>query len=257
MLTQRQIIVGIRERHKLDETDDVQVADLCAKSIKQTDEDTHTLTATISTEMMDRDHEVVIAGGMKATNFLKTGAVFWNHNYNLPVAKAIKLRPSKSHIESTAKFAKRPSGFGGDFFPDFARAMVQQGVVKGVSIGFIPKEMRNPTDKDKENFGDDLINVISKWELLEWSLAPVQSNPDALVSAVGKAVSSGVVPRGTAELAFDLKLPDRLPCPDKQVKRQVLLVLDKPQRNAGDDLVKSIGDMVHRELGRAMGKMYV
>ncbi len=154
--------------------------------------------ATITTETIDRDGEVLISDGMNASEFEKNPVVFYNHDYAQPVGKIADLRRSKGKIDATIEFAQRPEGFEGPYFPEFVESLVEQGIVKGISVGFVPMPggVRKASTKDREDYGDDVRQVFSKWKLLEVSIAPLPANGTALVSAVRKGiVNSGDVVR--------------------------------------------------------------
>ena len=157
-----------------------------------------TIEATITTETIDRDGEVLISDGMNASEFEKNPVVFYNHDYAQPVGKITDLRRSRGKIDASIEFAKRPEGFEGSYFPEFVESLVEQGIVKGISVGFIPLPggVRKASTKDREDYGDEVRQVFSKWKLLEVSIAPLPANGTALVSAVRKGlVSTGDVQR--------------------------------------------------------------
>jgi HK97 family phage prohead protease len=149
-------------------------------------------TATITTATLDRDGEVVIPQGMDATEFEANPVLFWNHDYNQPVGKCLALRREPAGIVGEFAFAQRPEGFEGAYFPEFVASLVAQGVVRGVSIGYMPAEggTRRATVEDRKRYGDTVQTVFSKWKLLEVSVAPLQANPDALVTAISKGAVS-------------------------------------------------------------------
>lgn len=149
-------------------------------------------TATITTATLDRDGEVVIAQGMDATEYERNPILFWNHDYTLPVGKCLSLKRTPTGIVGDFQFAERPADYTGEFFPDFVRAVVGQGVVRGVSIGYssVDGGTRRATPDDRKRYGDGVHTVFSKWKLMEVSVAPLQCNPDALVSAVRKGAVS-------------------------------------------------------------------
>lgn len=164
-------------------------------------EDPHWFKARITTDALDRDGEVMIPQGMIGTEFEKNGTIFWNHNYDLPIAAALgKLVRGDREWVSEGRFAERPSDYVGEFYPDYVRALVSQRIVRGVSVGFIPIESRKPTEKDFEIYGRGVKRVHSKWKMLEWSFAPIQSNVEAMVlDAIKKGYLS---PAGALDL-FD------------------------------------------------------
>lgn len=155
-------------------------------------------TARITKAVIDRDGEVLLPEGMIHSEFDKSGAIFWNHNYDLPVAVPIgQLKKGKDDVIAQCKFIESESDAAMPSVADNARAFVkamhEAGRSVGVSVGFIPVESRNPTKKDLEMFGRDVKRVFSKWKLLEWSIAPVQANPEAYTIPAEVAKSLGSV----------------------------------------------------------------
>ena len=146
--------------------------------------------ATITTETIDRDGEVLISQGMDAGEYEKNPVVFYNHDYAQPIGKITDLRRAKGKIDASIEFAQRPEGFDGSYFPEFIESLVDQGIVKGISVGFVPEAggVRKASPKDREDYGDQVRQVYSKWKLLEVSVAPLPANATALVSAVRKGV---------------------------------------------------------------------
>lgn len=183
------------------------------------DADSHSFTAAISTNAVDRDGEVLMPQGMDATEFDKNPVVFYNHNYDRPIARQIgKFKRDATQIVATAEFAKRPDDLIGPWFPDEIRGLVRANVVKGVSVGFseVDGGVRAATKIDKEHFGDAVRRVFSMWKLLEWSIAPLQSNPDALIQASHK----GFITPARCEELFGVVVPAR--------KTQVAVVANIP-----------------------------
>ena len=148
--------------------------------------------ATITTETIDRDGEVLISQGMDATEYDKNPVVFYNHDYAQPIGNITEMRRGEGKIDATIEFAKRPEDFKGSYFPEFVESLIDQGVVKGISVGFVPLPggVRKASAKDKEDYGDEVRQVYSKWKLLEVSVAPLPANATALVSAVRKGIVS-------------------------------------------------------------------
>jgi HK97 family phage prohead protease len=146
--------------------------------------------ATITTESIDRDGEVLISQGMDTSEFDLNPVVFYNHDYAQPVGRITGLKRGKNKIDATIEFAKRPADFEGSYFPEFVESLVSQGIVKGISVGFVPLEggVRKASKQDREQFGDRVRQVYSKWKLYEVSIAPLPANPNALVTAVRKGL---------------------------------------------------------------------
>tara|TARA_R100001510_G_scaffold57512_1_gene65892 strand:+ start:375 stop:968 length:594 start_codon:yes stop_codon:yes gene_type:complete len=163
--------------------------------------------ATITTETIDRDGEVLISQGMDASEYEKNPVVFYNHDYAQPIGKITDIRRDTGKIDASIEFAQRPEGFEGSYFPEFVESLVDQGIVKGISVGFVPLPggVRKASTKDREDYGDQVRQVYSKWKLLEVSVAPLPANATALVSAVRK----GVVSLEDAERWLDFAPPAR------------------------------------------------
>lgn len=250
-----EILAVIRKRHGLDDDADVRVRSMSMKA--EIGDDTHSFTARITTATLDRDAEVILPQGVDATEFNKSGAVFWNHDYDQPVAIARKVRQGDRDIVSTASFMERPADWQGEWRPDFARAFVSQmakhGKETGVSIGFIPVEFRKPTTKDIETYGAEVRNVITQCRLLEWSIAPVQSNPDATVMRVGKALG--------AVACKCLGLPDPGPAVVEdviEVKHEadrIVVIVPRPKRARPADDTTEIA--VEKAVARARGSLWI
>ena len=148
-----------------------------------------TVTAKISTTSIDRDGEVLLPSGIDLKDFRKNPVVLLNHDQGgLPVGRALSVKRQSDGIIAEVQFAERPAGHPSsvEWIPDTVFNLFQQGILKAFSVGFIPLEMREPTDKDIKKFGDDVRNVITKWSLLEFSVVNVPANQDALVMQVAK-----------------------------------------------------------------------
>ena len=167
---------------------------------------------------------------------------------------------------SDAQFLKRPEDFKGEFFPDFVRAVVTQakelGKRVGVSVGLIPKESRKPSQKDEDMFGSDVDNVVSKWKMLEWSIAPVQSNEDAVVLS---ASNKRLEPKEVAKLywgddALDTAMAvqkGKKPKPRPKVYIFIPQAAPVRPKRKPVDYGKLIASAARREVARQTGKLYL
>jgi HK97 family phage prohead protease len=201
--------------------------------------------AVITAETLDRDGEVLIPQGMNSVEFEKNPTLFWNHDYAQPVGRCNGLKRKESTIVGDFTFAQRPDGYGGEFFPEVAAALVGQGIVNAVSVGYVPEDggVRRATEVDRKKYGDRVHTVYSRWKLLEVSLAPLQANPDALITAVKKGMMSPVA----AKRWFGIDAP----------KRTVVTVsVPVPStKDAGRPI--DVDEVVRREIARAQGRIYL
>lgn len=266
--THDEIIADIRSRHE-------GAGDVCVKSLSLKMEpdadDSHKFTARITTATLDRDGEVLLSGGMDATEFNKSGAIFWNHQYNEPVGIAKKIRQGEGEAIAHAEFMRRPADYEGDFFPDFARAFVSQmvkaGKAPGVSVGLVPVEARRPTSKDRSDYGEGVKRVVTRWKLLEWSIAPVQANPEAVVTAVGKAIgAAGCKALGLPEpLEVEEPEPEKTPDPvvvvgvpePKAAPRPMIVVCVPGPRPESGRVGRAVEKEVSRRIARKTGQLWI
>lgn len=198
--------------------------------------------AVITSETIDRDGEVLIPSGMNSKEFERNPTLFWNHDYAEPVGKAVgQLKRKEREIVADFVFAKRPDGYAGEFFPEVAAALVAQGIVSGVSVGYVPEEggVRMATDIDRKKYGGSVSRIFSRWKLLEVSLAPLQANPEALITAVRKGLCSPV----GAKRWFGIEVP----------KRTVVTVEIPARSSAPKRRSIDVDAIVRREIARAMG----
>lgn len=243
------VIAAIRKRHALRDDADVRLKAM-ASTLAVDDGDPYRFTARITTDGIDRDNEVLLPVGCDATEFDKSGALFWNHSYDQPVGIAGKLSRGDNYIDGKASFLKRPDDWEGQWFPDFVRAFVSQMAAAdkavGVSVGFLPVEARPPTNDDRRLFGDAVRRVISRWKLLEWSIAPVQSNPQAMVQAVGKSLSHECI---------KALFPDYAPAAPQ---KQIVVVLPRFKAPVPRDTIASLAEKrVTQILLKKRGVLYV
>lgn len=218
---QAAVIDAIRKKHEIGDEQKVRLKTLTFKAEVDA-ENPYVLTATISTPGVDREGEVLQPGGMDASEFNGQGAIHWNHDYDRPIAKSlgVKALADNAGIRGRAEFAHKPDDYGtSEFFPDFARAMVTQKIVTGVSVGFIPIESRQPSKSDIEKFGPGIELITSRWKLLEWSITSMPTNPQAVITAVGKSLLT----RARAKAEFDIDVPEKLPEPVKHVILNIAL----------------------------------
>jgi len=154
--------------------------------------------ARITTANVDREGDVVLPSGVNARNFRKNPVVMFAHRGDsLPVGTAEGLETSTDAITAKVVFASRPAGHPKEqeWPPDTLLHLFQEKVLRGFSIGFrVPKDgWRDATERDRKNFGEDARRVITKWELVEFSVAPIPMNQDSLAMAVSKSWCSSSV----------------------------------------------------------------
>lgn len=146
----------------------------------------------ITTESLDRDRELVLSKGINVEHYQKNPVVLWNHDWDgLPLGTCQWVKKVSGGLRAKSVFSSRPENHEGPWLPDMVLSLVQQGVVKSVSIGFLPTKIRDITEDEVTTRPElkDCRNVIEEAILLEFSYVPIPANPDALIEAVSKGFS--------------------------------------------------------------------
>lgn len=142
---------------------------------------------TISKEVVDRDGDILRAGGVDFANYMKNPVFLPFHNTrDFPLGKvtkfwvegnavkAIVYFPTLEELSSDPKNASEKAKL-----VDFTYHCYKTGMLNAVSVGFIPKDWMEIRE-DGRWVGND----ITKWELLEFSAVAVPANQDAIAEAV-------------------------------------------------------------------------
>lgn len=118
----------------------------------------------VSSESVDRDGEILKADGADLEYYRRNPIVLANHWYSV---ENIIGKTTKIWQEGTDTYAE---GYFSQTNPKakLIQDLYNEGMVKVVSVGFMVKE-RDAKDR----------NIITKWEMLEFSICAVQSNRDA------------------------------------------------------------------------------
>ena len=127
-----------------------------------------------STETVDRDGEVIKADAWQLGSYNKNPVVQWAHDYQSPpVGKTLSIERRGTDTVFQIQFATSDEYA----FADTVYKLCKGGYLNATSVGFIPIEY------EKAKKQGDPSRTFTKVELLEISIVPVPSNPDALVSA--------------------------------------------------------------------------
>lgn len=122
----------------------------------------------IGIKEVDRDQEIVNIDGMDIEPYKNNPVLLWNHNWSEVRGKVISLNKDGNGLYVKAEM-QRLTGKEADF------ENVLYGNVKSFSIGFIPLEYQ---------YLDNAVEITQS-EMIELSIAPVQSNRSALFQVVG------------------------------------------------------------------------
>jgi HK97 family phage prohead protease len=134
-------------------------------------------TFTISTGAVDRDRDTVSVDGWNLDNYRKNPVVLWAHDYSsLPVGRAETIIARNGQLVARMEFVPKEISP----FAEAVRQLVEGGWVKATSVGFRPTEWTINEDRGGFDF--------KRQELLEFSIVPVPSNPEALIQASAAGV---------------------------------------------------------------------
>src|SRR5438128_8343213 len=140
------------------------------------------LRSVISTTDPDRAGDVVVPTGLRnADEYLLNPVVLWAHNRSqfppIGVCEWIDVQPRR--VVAETRFAE-----GVPFAEDIFR-LYEQGVLRGWSIGFVPRKARRLPAADPR-LPPGLR--VDEWDLLEYSAVPIPENPAAVTVAVNKGL---------------------------------------------------------------------
>ena len=138
----------------------------------------------ISKEIMDHSRDVVVTKGIDLSQHKKFPAVFFIHKRDMPVGAAedklnnytVKMRGDNELIAET--YFTQHTLLGEQSF-----RLVDSGVMKGASIGFVPKQ--GMITKGINALGQE-TRTYGGITLFEYSHIPIPDNPDCIVEAVEK-----------------------------------------------------------------------
>ena len=147
----------------------------------------------VSTAAVDREGDVVLPTGVDLTYYRQNPIVTMAHKWDeLPVGKALWIKAVEGGLLAKTQYASRPQDWQGPWLPDAIFALTQQGILKGKSIGFLPTSVRGPTQEELKSFPawKDARGIVDKALLLEYAVAPIPCNQEALTLAVSKGLAS-------------------------------------------------------------------
>ena len=153
---------------------------LFTHAVKSIDEEARKATFVISTDEKDRMGEVV-EQSWDLENYKKNPIVLFGHDPSKPsyvLGKATEIVADKDGDKNvtlgTVQFAEE----GTSEDADTVWKLVKQGILRTVSVGFIPHTFKKLAD-------DDDTDVLADNELLEFSIVPIPANPSAVALALG------------------------------------------------------------------------
>jgi hypothetical protein len=142
-----------------------------------------TISFVASTDGLDRHGTKILPLGIDTTRFEQNPIIGFGHDLygswvgspdprNI-IGKAVGLRKTQRRLEADIEFLRGDINANAEMIFQ----MVKAGAVNAVSIGFIPRKVETEIDAAGRE-----IPIIAESELLEISVVPIPSNPDALAS---------------------------------------------------------------------------
>jgi HK97 family phage prohead protease len=114
----------------------------------------------------DRVGDLIPGKAWDLTNFKKNPIIFFNHDRNLPIGKAISVDATEDGLKMKVRLSK-----SNEAPIPYIRDMVKEGIVKTFSVGF--------DDHGTFNKNEDGVNIPERAELLETSVVTLPMNQDS------------------------------------------------------------------------------
>jgi hypothetical protein len=147
-----------------------------------------------SDETLDCHREIVRVNGWRFTHFAKNAPFVDSHDYSSItklLGQVTDFRVEKNQLIETVRYSREPGTLA-----EWAFKMVRDGVLRAVSVGFVPKRMVTKWDTDQMGFAAQLAEmnldeqtrgqvraVFLEQEQIELSQCVLGANPNALAKA--------------------------------------------------------------------------
>lgn len=216
--------------------------------IKQVGDDAdRTLQFIITTSAVDRDKDTIAPKGWDFKAFRKNPVVLFAHNSRQPpIGRALKLVKEEDRVLADTQFMDDDIDTSG--FSDMIFRMLKGKFLNAVSVGFIPTKFEFVDDEDDpgRRFGIDFL----KQELLEFSVVPVPSNPEALIQArsVGDINTEPLQEWFEGVLKDWMQYKDLLLVPRKHIRELVTVMEDGKGSKVFNISVKDKDDLLRKNL---------
>ena len=152
---------------------------LFTHAVKSIDEEKRQATFVISTDEKDRMGEIV-EQSWDLENYKKNPIVLFGHDPSKPgyvVGRATEIVADKDGDKNITLGKVQFAEEGTSDDADTVWKLVKQGILRTVSVGFIPHTFKTLDD-------DNETDVLADNELLEFSIVPIPANPSAVALAM-------------------------------------------------------------------------
>lgn len=142
--------------------------------IKEMDDDKREIFGIASTPGTDRDGDIIEPSGAEFTLPIP---LLWQHRHGEPIGSVVKAKVTKGGIEIVARLVAPTSDMPNQMAARLqeAWASIKTGLVRGLSIGFSPKEY---------SFIDSGGIHFTKWGWNELSAVTIPANADASITSI-------------------------------------------------------------------------
>src|SRR5262245_12968978 len=137
----------------------------------------------LSDETKDRYGDIIKSDGWRLENFKKNPIAMFNHDRGFPVGSWESVKVEGKRLVGMLRLAAQ----GTSQRVDELRALVQQGIIRAVSVGFRTLARTPMLDEEGNPTGGLIFNST---ELLEASLVSVPANPNAIQLARSLNISA-------------------------------------------------------------------
>lgn len=179
--------------------------------------DDGSFTAIASTNSVDRHGEVVDNNGWDLKAFKKNPVILWAHDHSEPAIGTAK----KVWVDGTGKKAKlmiQPILHDLTDKAKAIKALVDQGIIKTLSVGFRPLE------------SPDGITFTQN-ELLEVSMVNVPANADAMMMAYKSLKKEGIEDAVIKEIGVQTELIDKMVGMEDRINNLETMVKVQPHQS--------------------------
>lgn len=196
-------------------------------TVKAVNEEQRIITGIASTPATDRSEDVMVPGGAQYTLPMP---FLWQHESDEPIGHVIAVKVTPQGIEATMQIAKIEEEGELKSRIDNAWQTIKAGLVRGLSIGFLPVE----SSRIEGSWGMKFL----KWDWFELSAVTIPCNTDARITAVKSATRKQLAALGKSVVpVVSLKKPAGASAP----VTKKLPVIPKPEE--GQDM-KTVSEQI-------------
>jgi len=199
-----------------------------------------------SDETVDRMGDIIRQSGWQLKNYKKNAVILIGHNSReLPIGAGLNVKVIDKKLMGDVLFANEDTSMDAEK----AFKMASAGFFKANSVGFMPIEVNNPSDEEREKLGLGPFGVeFKKQELLEDSLVSVPANPEAVQAGISK----GLVELDFFKDIYDEETFDKLKIDVKGTKSVVVKKPEETVLKASAETIKF--DYDNDEFKKALAK---